>query len=62
MEDEKAFLARTVWRVGLDMLARRPSTDRGLEDEAGREFAAGGESAGAESGGARRAGVAAAAD
>ena len=41
MEDEKAFLARTVWRVGLDMVARRPRLTEGLEDEAGREFAAG---------------------
>ena len=28
MEDEKAFLARTVWRVGLDVVARRPRVDR----------------------------------
>jgi RNA polymerase sigma-70 factor (ECF subfamily) len=40
MEDEKAFLARTVWRVGLDVMARRPRLTEGLEDEAGREFAA----------------------
>jgi RNA polymerase sigma-70 factor (ECF subfamily) len=45
MEDEKAFLARTVWRVGLDVVARRPRRTEGLEDEAGREFADGGESA-----------------
>jgi RNA polymerase sigma-70 factor (ECF subfamily) len=45
MEDEKAFLARTVWRVGLDVLARRPKATESLEDEVGREFAAGGESA-----------------
>jgi RNA polymerase sigma-70 factor (ECF subfamily) len=45
MEDEKAFLARTVWRVGLDVVARRPRLTEGLEDEAGREFAAGGKSA-----------------
>ena len=45
MEDEKAFLARTVWRVGLDVVARRPRGTEPLEDEAGREFAAGGESA-----------------
>ena len=45
MEDEKAFLARTVWRVGLDMVARRPRATEGLDDEAGREFAAVGESA-----------------
>jgi RNA polymerase sigma-70 factor (ECF subfamily) len=45
MDDEKAFLARTVWRVGLDVVARRPRGTEPLEDEAGREFAAGGESA-----------------
>jgi RNA polymerase sigma-70 factor, ECF subfamily len=45
MEDEKAFLARTVWRVGLDVVARRPRLTEGLDDEAGREFAAAGESA-----------------
>jgi RNA polymerase sigma-70 factor, ECF subfamily len=45
MEDEKAFLARTVWRVGLDVVARRPKSTEPLEDDAGREFAAGGESA-----------------
>jgi RNA polymerase sigma-70 factor (ECF subfamily) len=40
MEDEKAFLARTVWRVGLDALARRPRQTEALENDAGREFAA----------------------
>ncbi len=45
MEDEKAFLARTVWRVGLDVVARRPRLTEGLDDEVGREFAAAGESA-----------------
>jgi RNA polymerase sigma-70 factor (ECF subfamily) len=45
MEDEKASLARTVWRVGLDVVARRPKSTEGLEDGAGREFAASGESA-----------------
>lgn len=45
MDDEKAFLARTVWRVGLDVVARRPKSTEPLDDEAGREFAAGGESA-----------------
>jgi RNA polymerase sigma-70 factor (ECF subfamily) len=45
MEDEKAFLARTVWRVGLDVVARRPKATEGLDDEVGREFAARGESA-----------------
>jgi RNA polymerase sigma-70 factor (ECF subfamily) len=45
MEDEKAFLARTVWRTGLDIVARRPKSTEPLDDDAGREFAAGGESA-----------------
>jgi RNA polymerase sigma-70 factor (ECF subfamily) len=45
MEDERAFLARTVWRVGLDLMARRPRSTESLEDEAGREFCAAGESA-----------------
>ena len=45
MEDEKAFLARTVWRVGLDLIAQRPKGMDSLADDAGREFAAGGESA-----------------
>jgi len=45
MEDEKAFLARTVWRVGLDVVARRPRLTEGLEDAAGREFASAGKSA-----------------
>jgi RNA polymerase sigma-70 factor (ECF subfamily) len=40
MEDEKAFLARTVWRVGLDIVARRPRGTEGLEEQAGREFPA----------------------
>jgi RNA polymerase sigma-70 factor (ECF subfamily) len=45
MEDEKAFLARTVWRVGLDIASRRPKTTEPLENEAGREFPAAGDSA-----------------
>jgi len=45
MEDERAFLARTVWRVGLDVAARRPKGTEPLEDEAGGEFRAAGESA-----------------
>jgi RNA polymerase sigma-70 factor (ECF subfamily) len=45
MEDEKAFLARTVWRVGLDVVGRRRRGIEPLEDDAGREFAAGGRSA-----------------
>jgi RNA polymerase sigma-70 factor (ECF subfamily) len=45
MENERAFLARTVWRVGLDVVARRPKLTEPLEDGAGREFAAAGDSA-----------------
>ena len=45
MEDEKGFLARTVWRVGLDVVARRPRATEPLDNEAGREFAAAGKSA-----------------
>src|SRR5271170_2117532 len=33
MEDEKAFLARTVWRVGLDVVARRPKATEPLEND-----------------------------
>jgi RNA polymerase sigma-70 factor (ECF subfamily) len=44
MENERAFLARTVWRVGLDVVARRPKSTEPLEDGAGREFAAAGDS------------------
>ena len=40
MEDEKAFLARTVWRVALDRVSR--SSGR-MEDVAEMEIAAGGE-------------------
>ena len=40
MEDERAFLARTVWRVALDRVAR--SSGR-MEDVAEMEIAAGGE-------------------
>jgi RNA polymerase sigma-70 factor (ECF subfamily) len=40
MENEKAFLARTVWRSGLDIVARRQSAGEPLEGEHGREFAA----------------------
>jgi RNA polymerase sigma-70 factor (ECF subfamily) len=40
MEDERAFLARTVWRAGLDVAARRSKRTEPLEDDAGREFAA----------------------
>ena len=45
MEDEKAYLARTVWRVGLDLIMKRPKATEPLDDEAGREFAATGSSA-----------------
>ena len=45
MEDEKAFLARTVWRVGLDVVARRPEWLRDWRMRRGGEFAAAGESA-----------------
>jgi RNA polymerase sigma-70 factor (ECF subfamily) len=45
MEDEKAFLARTVWRTGLDLMARRPKGTEPLANDAGRQFAAAGESA-----------------
>ncbi len=46
MEDEKAYLARTVWHAGLDLIARRPKGTEALEDGTpGREFAAGGDSA-----------------
>ncbi len=45
MEDEKAFLARTVWRTGLDVVARRPKSTEALDDEVGREFASAGMSA-----------------
>jgi RNA polymerase sigma-70 factor (ECF subfamily) len=43
IEDERAFLARTVWRVGLDVAARRPKGTEPLEDDG--EFRAAGESA-----------------
>lgn len=51
MEDERAYLARTVWRAGLDIVARRPKRTESLEGTGSqegtpaREFAAGGESA-----------------
>lgn len=45
MEDERAFLARTVWRAGLDVLARRPHGTEALDEDAGREFPAMGETA-----------------
>jgi RNA polymerase sigma-70 factor (ECF subfamily) len=45
MENEKAFLARTVWRAGLDLIQQRPKATEPLDDEAGREFAVPGSSA-----------------
>lgn len=51
MADEKAYLARTVWRAGLDIAARRPKRTEPIEcDGAGgdgpmRELAAAGRSA-----------------
>jgi RNA polymerase sigma-70 factor (ECF subfamily) len=44
-ENEKAFLARTVWRTGLDVLARRPRGTEPLENDHGREFAGAAETA-----------------
>jgi RNA polymerase sigma-70 factor (ECF subfamily) len=41
MEDERAFLARTVWRVALD---RAPKTVDRMDDVAGMELAVGGAS------------------
>lgn len=41
MEDERAFLARTVWRVALD---RAPKAAERMDDVAGMELAAGGSS------------------
>jgi RNA polymerase sigma-70 factor (ECF subfamily) len=49
--DEKAYLARTVWRTGLDIAARRPRQTESLEqtgpleEDAGREFAGSAKSA-----------------
>jgi RNA polymerase sigma-70 factor (ECF subfamily) len=45
--DEKAYLARTVWRTGLDIAARRPKQTEAMEsgDGAMRDFAAAGRSA-----------------
>jgi RNA polymerase sigma-70 factor (ECF subfamily) len=39
MEDEKAFLARTVWRAGLDIVARRQKTAGPMDEAAERELA-----------------------
>ena len=39
MEDEKAFLARTVWRAGLDIVARRQKTVGPMDEAAERELA-----------------------
>ena len=51
--DEKAYLARTVWRAGLDIAARRPKRTESIDQPSGgdsdegvrREFAASGRSA-----------------
>src|SRR6185437_2646915 len=48
--NEKAYLARTVWRAGLDIAARRPKRTESIESDDGgvgpvREFAAAGRSA-----------------
>lgn len=45
MENEKAFLARTVWRAGLDLIQQRLKAPGPLDDEDRREFAAAGASA-----------------
>jgi RNA polymerase sigma-70 factor (ECF subfamily) len=45
MQDEKAFLARTVWRTALDVLGRRLRGVEPFENETGREFAAADDSA-----------------
>jgi RNA polymerase sigma-70 factor (ECF subfamily) len=41
MEDERAFLARTVWRVGLDVAARRPQGSEPVETGEGELAATG---------------------
>ena len=38
MEDEKAFLARTVWRAGLDLAARRQRAAGSMDEAAEREL------------------------
>jgi RNA polymerase sigma-70 factor, ECF subfamily len=47
--NEKAYLARTVWRAGLDIAARRPKRTESIESDDGsgpmRDFAAAGRSA-----------------
>jgi RNA polymerase sigma-70 factor (ECF subfamily) len=45
MLDERAFLARTVWRVGLDIAARRAKSTESLDRDGAPEFAAASESA-----------------
>lgn len=45
MDNEKAFLARTVWRTGLDLIQQRPRATEQLDDEDGRDYAATGASA-----------------
>jgi RNA polymerase sigma-70 factor, ECF subfamily len=41
MEDERAFLARTVWRVGLDVAGRRPKGSEPVETGEGELAATG---------------------
>jgi len=44
MDDEKAFLARTVWRTALDHIARRPKGSEPMDGIGEAELAAGGDS------------------
>jgi RNA polymerase sigma-70 factor (ECF subfamily) len=44
MDDEKAFLARTVWRTALDHIARRPKVSEPMDDVGEVELAARGDS------------------
>jgi RNA polymerase sigma-70 factor, ECF subfamily len=44
MDDERAFLARTVWRTALDHIARRPKASEPMDDLAEGELAATGDS------------------
>jgi len=44
MDDEKAFLARTVWRTALDHIARRPKGSEPMDGIAEAELAANGDS------------------
>jgi RNA polymerase sigma-70 factor (ECF subfamily) len=44
MDDEKAFLARTVWRTALDHIARRPKGSEPMDELGEAELAANGDS------------------